>query len=80
LEKVVTFIGKDQWFKAVAARAEWKLGRTLLSIGGDDNSNEAHVLLEQAMRIRHELVPDDDRKEEDLTDADWDSMVIYLFR
>ncbi|KAF2686728.1 hypothetical protein K458DRAFT_386686 [Lentithecium fluviatile CBS 122367] len=80
LEKIVTFIGEDQWFKSVAARADWKLGRTLMREGGNDNEDEAQILLERAMRIRHELVPDDDRKEEDLTDADWDNIVFYLFR
>ncbi|CAO2647526.1 Nn.00g084480.m01.CDS01 [Neocucurbitaria sp. VM-36] len=80
LEKVVSFVGEDAWFKAIAARGNSKLGRTLLREGGDDNEDEARIVLDRAMSLRHELVSDDDREEEDLTDDDWDSLVFYLFR
>ncbi|KAI1448209.1 P-loop containing nucleoside triphosphate hydrolase protein [Annulohypoxylon stygium] len=80
LEKVITFISDISWFEAIAARGNWKLGRTLLKEGGSDNEDEAQILLDRAMKIRHKLVPDDDRKEEDLNDEDWDNMLFYLYR
>ncbi|KAF2122806.1 hypothetical protein BDV96DRAFT_639368 [Lophiotrema nucula] len=67
-------------FRAIAASGNWKLGRTLFREGGSDNEDEAQILLDRAMDIRHELIPDDDRKEEDLNDANWDELVFYLFR
>ncbi|KAJ4345890.1 uncharacterized protein N0V89_012026 [Didymosphaeria variabile] len=80
LEKIVSFIGEDKWFKPIAARGYWKLGRTLLREGGDDNEDEAQTQIDKAMSLRHEIAPGDDRKERDLNDRDWDNLVFYLFR
>ncbi|KAK4447259.1 hypothetical protein QBC34DRAFT_410189 [Podospora aff. communis PSN243] len=41
LEKCVRFAGEKQWYKGVAARACWKLGRTLQALGGDENLKQA---------------------------------------
>ena len=62
------------------ARSAWKLGRTLKIIGGTENEAEAKKLLDRAMRLRHEIDPEDGRLEPELTDADWDNLVFYLFR
>lgn len=52
-----------------AARSAWKLGRTLQFEDKDKNEKEIKQLLEKAMRLRHELVPDDKREEPELVDA-----------
>jgi hypothetical protein len=38
---------------------------------------ESAARLKEAMRIRHELVPNDDREEKDLVDQDWDQLTFY---
>ncbi|KAK7419372.1 hypothetical protein QQX98_003324 [Neonectria punicea] len=80
LEKCVSFYGDVPWNKPQSARCLWKLGRTLQVEGGDDNETEGSKLLEQAMKLRHELAPDDKREEPELTDQDWDDLVFYFFR
>ncbi|KAF1850114.1 uncharacterized protein K460DRAFT_422532 [Cucurbitaria berberidis CBS 394.84] len=79
LQKVLDGVGDDSHFKAIAARANWKMGRTVGRESGDDDE-QAKIFLDQAMKLRHELVPDDKREEENLKDIDWDSLVFYLFR
>jgi hypothetical protein len=32
------------------------------------------------MTIRHDLVPDDHRQENELNDADWDELIYILYR
>lgn len=68
------------WYKPEAARALWKLGRTLLADDEADNEDEAKIHLDKAMKLRREIAPDDDRKESELKDADWDSLVYFSFR
>jgi hypothetical protein len=43
-------------------------------------ARRAKKLLHKAMKLRHELVPDDRRAEPDLVDDDWDGLVYYFFR
>lgn len=80
LKKSNAFAGDIPWFKPSAARGAWKLGRTLQAEGGTENEKKSKVELSRAMRLRRELDPKDDRKEPELTDADWDSLVFYYYR
>lgn len=80
LEKCVGFFGGAEWFKSQAARAAWKLGRTLQAEGWDEHEEEAKQSLERAMRLRQELDPEDHRDEAELSDADWDKFVYYYHR
>lgn len=41
---------------------------------------ESKSHLERAMKLRKEIVPDDNRNVEDLTDADWDKLVFFSDR
>lgn len=87
LEKIRGYLNderEEDCFKAIAARADWKLGRTILREGREENKARAQELLDQAMEIRRQLPKldpnDKQKKEEDLTDDDWDKSVFYLYR
>ncbi|KAI0875968.1 P-loop containing nucleoside triphosphate hydrolase protein [Hypoxylon argillaceum] len=80
LRKCVAFAGDVPWYKAEAARARWKLGHTLQALKGRENEEEARELLGKAMGLRHELDPDDEREEPELSDDDWDKLVYYYYR
>ncbi|SPQ20325.1 4196d626-36d8-43bd-9a53-2dcfe937b147 [Thermothielavioides terrestris] len=80
LAKCASFYGEIPWYKPEAARSAWKHGRALQAMGGSENQVEARKLLDEAMRLRHELVPDDGRPEPELVDDDWDRLVYYFFR
>jgi hypothetical protein len=45
-----------------------------------DKDIEADLFLKQAMSLRRELVPDDDRSEEKLVERDWDDLMFYHSR
>lgn len=78
--KVVDFVGDSSSFEAVAARGKWKLGKTLVKLGGGEHFAEARVLLEQAYKVRKKLAPGDKRSGGDLSDEDWNSLVFYLYQ
>ena len=80
LAKTVSFYGEIPWYKPQAARSAWKQGRALQAIGGGENEAKTKELLDKAMRLRRELVPDDGRAEPELVDDDWDRLVYYFFR
>jgi hypothetical protein len=69
--------GDALWRQAQVARSSWKKGRLLRDMG---RLVEGDAYLEKAMRIRHELVPDDDREEKELMDQDWDKLIFYYSR
>lgn len=52
-------------------------GRLLKQMG---NGVEGDAQLDQAMRLRKEILPYDDRSEEQLSDYDFDVMVYYYSR
>lgn len=60
-----------------SARSLWKKGCLLKAKGLDFQSRE---LFDKAMKIRHELVPDDNCPVQDLNDEDWAKLVIYWSR
>lgn len=73
-------MGDNPWLKPSAARAYWKLGRVLQAEGSHENGKEALEMLDRAMRLRHEIVPDDHRQEQELIDDDWDDIVQFNHR
>jgi hypothetical protein len=73
-------LGDIPWHKPSQARVRWKLGRLLQSLGGQENGKEAMELLDRAMQLRHEIAPEDDRREPELTDEDWNSLIYINHR
>lgn len=73
-------LGDIPWHRPSTARAHWKLGRVLQAQGGQENGKEAMRLLDRAMQLRHEIAPDDNRREPELTDEDWDSLIYINHR
>lgn len=41
---------------------------------------ESDTLFQKAMKIRHELMPDDDRLAEELHDKDWTDLIYFWSR
>ncbi|KAG8362497.1 hypothetical protein FVEN_g60 [Fusarium venenatum] len=78
LRKCVAFPGDVPWYKADLGRYCWKLGRALQASG--NSGSETRELLKRSMDIRHDLVPNDDREEDELTDSDWDELIYVLYR
>jgi hypothetical protein len=76
----MVILGDVPWLKPSAARAAWKLGRVLQAQGGHENGKEAIRLLDRAMQLRHDIAPGDSRREEELTDEDWDMLVQFNHR
>lgn len=80
LEKCYDVFKDPPWNKPEFARVCWKLGHALLAENIQDKVDRAKSLLEHAMSLRRELVPDDDREEIELRDKDWDELVFYVVR
>lgn len=64
-------------FKQEIARTTWLKSRQK---GQSSNPDEARELREEAYRMRQQLVPDDTRPCEELTDEDFDSLVAFWSR
>jgi hypothetical protein len=77
LEQSLRVYGDIWWFKPQAARSAFMRGRLLKSLG---NEVEGKALLKRAMDLRREIVPEDLRTEDQLTDEDFDKAVYYYSR
>lgn len=77
LDQSLKVYGDIRWYKPQAARSAFMKGRLLKQVG---NEVEGDAQLEQAMRLRKEILPDDDRPEEQLSDYDFDVVVYYYSR
>ncbi|KAI0811534.1 hypothetical protein GGR55DRAFT_688616 [Xylaria sp. FL0064] len=80
LRRCIAFADDIPWYKAEAARANWKLGHTLQALKGKENEEEAREVLRRAMELHHELDPNDEREEPELNDDDWDKLIYYFYR
>lgn len=77
LSQSLKVYGDIPWYKPQAARTAFKYGRLLRFL---ESNVEGELFLETAMRLRKELVPDDNRTEEQLLDRDFDVLVYYFSR
>ena len=76
----LSLMGVD-WAEPEAVRTTWKLGRVLKAKGSAEHNSEVETLFNDAMYFRrYTLNLSAVGKEEELTDADWDDLVFYLFR
>lgn len=80
LEQALIVVTDNPWLKPSAARAYWKVGRVLQSQGGRENATKALENLDRAIKLRHEIVPEDHRREQELIDEDWDDIVQFNHR
>lgn len=77
LEQSIKVYRDIKWYKPQAARSFFTKGRLLKAMG---NIAEGNAQLTRAMELRREIVPDDLRTEDQLTDQDFDELVWYYSR
>jgi hypothetical protein len=77
LEQSIKVYRDIRWYKPQAARSSFMMGRLLKAIG---NIVEGDAQLKRAMELRREIVPDDHRTVDQLTDQDFDKLVWYYSR
>ncbi|KAI9708157.1 MAG: hypothetical protein M1820_004111 [Bogoriella megaspora] len=77
LDEAISGFGDQPWYVANKARALWRKGRLLRDTG---RGLEAQGLLDEAMRIRHELAPEDKRSEKELDEDDWSKLIYWHSR
>jgi len=77
LEQSIKVYRDIRWYKPQAARSSFMKGRLLIAMG---NIVEGDAQLKRAMELRREIVPDDHRTVDQLTDQDFDELVWYYSR
>jgi len=77
LEQSIKVYRDIRWYKPQAARSAFMKGRLLKVMG---NTVEGDAQLARAMELRREIVPDDRRTVDQLTDHDFDELVWYYSR
>lgn len=65
------------YYKNELARTTYKKGQMLLAMGEEWGASE---LFQEAFRLRQALVPRDTRSIEELSEADFDQLVIFWSR
>lgn len=77
LEQSLKVYGDIRWYQPQASRSAFMKGRLLRDRG---NEVEGDAQLEKAMKIRKMIAPGDRRSWDQLSDADFDSLVYYYSR
>jgi hypothetical protein len=77
LEQSIKVYRDIRWYKPQAARSSFMKGRLLKAM---ENIVEGDAQLTRAMELRREIVPDDHRTVDQLTDQDFDELVWYYSR
>ncbi|KAK0622079.1 hypothetical protein B0T17DRAFT_509362 [Bombardia bombarda] len=77
LDQSLKVYGDIRWYKPQTARSAFMKGNLLKRLG---NTIEGEALLAQAMQLRSEIVPDDKRTADQLSDVDFDKEVYYYSR
>lgn len=77
MEQSFKVYGDIRWYKPQAARSAFMTGRLLKKLG---NVVEGEAQLERAMILRKEIVPNDNRTEDELAYQDFDDEVWYYSR
>lgn len=77
LDEAIEAYGDIPRYRPTAARALWRKGRLLRETR---RHLEAEGFLREAMRVRREIVPEDERGEGELKEEDWDALVDYYSR
>ena len=70
------FSGRQQ-YRQELARSTYKASQVSF---GSGNSSKAEAELRDAFRLRQSLVPDDDHGMDELTEEDYDNLVVFWSR
>jgi hypothetical protein len=79
LDRALSIWGDQAWYKNQFSRSSFLKGKHLMSLGGDD-IKEGKKWVQRALQIRREIVPNDQKSEDELDIGDFDELVVFWSR